>query len=116
MINDGKMYEDAKDIHVTGCIFYAKTASGTTKLYEDSANTVEATGGDVFDAFVANNIRVVIDGAIYNVTSAKVDDGKVYVDILTVASSTATVVTAEAAIDSGDTKTATDYTKIVPAS
>ena len=116
MVKDGFMYADAKDVPVTGRIFYAKTASGTTKLYEDSATTIEATGGDVFDAFVANNIRVIIGGAIYNVTSAKVDSGKVYVDILTVASSTATVVTAQAAIASGDSKTAADFSKLVPAS
>lgn len=116
MVNNGLMYKDAKDIPVTGRIFYAKTTSGTTTLYEDSATTIEAKGGDVFEAFVAYNIRVVIDGAIHNVSSLKVDNGKVYVDVLTVSSSTATVVTAEATIAEGDDKTEADFTKLVPAS
>lgn len=116
MVGNGLMYKDAKDIPITGRIFYAKTVSGTTTLYEDAATTIEATGKDVFEAFVAYNIRVVIDGEIHNVSSAKVDTSKVYVNILTVSSDTATVVTAEAAIAEDDTKTEADFTKIVPAS
>ena len=41
------IYEDAKDVNVSGRVFYAKTASGVTTLYTDSATTAAATGGTI---------------------------------------------------------------------
>ena len=114
MINGNVIYPNANDVNVSGYVFYTKTASGTTTLYSDSATTVAAVGGEVFDRWLAGNLVIVHDGAIYKPTSCKVASGKVTVDILTVASSTATVVTTEAALASGDSKTAVEFAKIVP--
>lgn len=114
MVNGNKVYTDANDLGVSGRVFYFKASD--SKLYKDSALTVAADGGAVFQAFLAGNLTIVNDGAIYRATSAVVDttNAKVKVDILTVSSSTATVITAEAAIATGDTKTAADFAKIVP--
>ena len=117
MVINGKIYEDAKDLHVSGRVFYAKTASGTTSLYSDKAQTVAAVGADVFAAYLAGNLVIVNAGSMCVPTACVVDstNSLVKVDILTVASSTATVVTCQAAIASGDTETAALFGQIVPA-
>lgn len=113
MINGTKVYENASDVHVTGRVFYAKAAD--SKLYLEPAYTNEAEGADVFNAFLAGNLRIVNGGSIAVPTAVIVADGTVSVDILTVSSSTATVVTVTAACAADDTKTAAEFAKIVPA-
>ena len=113
MLNGTKIYEDAKDVHVSGRVFYVKAAD--SKIYSDSATTILAEGGDVFSAFLAGNLVLVNDGSICVPTAVKVADGTVSVDILTVVTSTATVVTATAACASGDSATAALFGQIVPA-
>lgn len=113
MINGTKVYTDAKDLNVSGRVFYVKAAD--SKLYKESACTNKADGGDVFAAFLAGNLLIVNAGSICTPTAVIVDSGTVSVDILTVATNTATVVTVTAACASGDTKTAADFGKIVPA-
>lgn len=115
MVYGTKIYEDAKDVNVSGRVFYAKTASGATTLYTDSAETIAATGADVLSAYLAGNLVIVNAGSICAPTACVIADGKVKVDILTVASSTATVVTCQAAIAADDTKTVATFNKIVPA-
>lgn len=115
MVYGNKIYEDAKDVNVSGRVFYAKTASGVTTLYTDSATTVAATGDVVLSAYLAGNLVVVNAGSICVPTACIVADSKVKVDILTVSSNTATVVTCQAAIAQGDTTTAAIFGQIVPA-
>ena len=115
MVINGKIYEDAKDLHVSGRVFYAKTDSGTTSLYSDKAQTVAAVGADVFAAYLAGNLVIVNAGSMCVPTACKVADSTVSIDILTVSSRTATVVTATAACASGDTATAALFAQIVPA-
>lgn len=115
MVKGSKIYEDAKDLHVSGRVFYAKTASGTTTLYEDSATTVEAKGADVFSAYLAGNLVIVNAGSMCVPTACIVASNVVKVDILTVASSTATVVTCQADCAADDTATAALFGQIVPA-
>lgn len=112
MINGTKVYTNASDLGVSGRVFYAKAAD--SKLYLESACTNKAEGGDVFNAFLAGNLVIVNDGSICTPTAVKLAEGTVSVDILTVSSSTATVVTLTAAVATGDTKTAADFAKIVP--
>ena len=112
MVNGNKVYTDANDLGVSGRVFYAKAAD--SKLYLEAAYTNAAEGGDVFQAFLAGNLIIVNDGSIAIPTAVKVADSTVSVDILTVSSSTATVVTLTAAVAAGDTKTAADFAKIVP--
>lgn len=113
MVYGTKIYEDAKDVNVSGRVFYAKTASGATTLYTDSATTIAATGADVLSAYLAGNLVIVNAGSICAPTACIIADGKVKVDILTVSSDTATVVTCQAAIAADDTKTIVEYLKIV---
>lgn len=115
MVHNRKIYTDANDLGVSGRVFYTKTASGTTTLYTDTACTVAAEGGDVFQAYLAGNLTIVYSSAMYVPTSLVIASSTVKADILTVSSGTATVVTCQAAIASGDTKTAADYAKIIPA-
>ncbi len=112
MINGTKVYTDAKDLGVSGRVFYVKAAD--SKLYLEPACTNKAEGGDVFAAFLAGNLVIVNDGSLCTPTAVTVADSTVSVDILTLVSTTATVVTATAACASGDTKTAADFAKIVP--
>lgn len=112
MVNGNKVFYDADNIGVSGRVFYAKASD--SKLYTDSALTVAADGGAVFQAFLAGVLVIVNDGAITVPTAVKLTEGTVSVDILTVSSSTATVVTLTAAVATGDTKTAADFAKIVP--
>lgn len=112
MVNGNKVFYDADNIGVSGRVFYAKASD--SKLYTDSALTDAADGGAVFQAFLAGVLVIVNDGSIAVPTAVKLADSTVSVDILTVSSSTATVVTLTAAVASGDTKTAADYAKIVP--
>ena len=114
MVNGNRVFYNADNIGISGRVYYAKTASGTTTLYTDSACTEVAVGGDVYKDYVAGVLMIVNDGSICFPTAAKVASSKVSVDILTVASSTATVVTCEAALASGDTTTAVEFAKIVP--
>lgn len=114
MVNGNRVFYNADNIGISGRVYYAKTASGTTTLYTDSACTAAAVGGDVYKDYVAGVLMIVNGGSICFPTAAKVVSNKVSVDILTVASSTATVVTCEAALASGDTTTAAEFAKIVP--
>lgn len=114
MMYGNKIYETAKDVGVSCRVFYAKTASGATTLYTDSATTIAATGDAVLSAYLAGNLVIVNAGSICLPTACIVADSKVKVDILTVSSNTATVVTCQAAIASGDTTTATVFSEIVP--
>ena len=113
MVINGKIYEDAKDLHVSGRVVYVKAAD--SKIYTDSATTTLAEGGDVFSAYITGNLVLVNGGSMCVPTACKVASGTVSVDILTVSSSTATVVTATAACASGDTATAALFGQIVPA-
>ena len=113
MVKGTKIYEDAKDLHVSGRVFYVKAAD--SKIYTDSATTTLAEGGDVFAAFLAGNLVLVNGGKMCTPTDCSVADSTVSVSILTVVSSTATVVTATAACASGDTATAALFGQIVPA-
>lgn len=112
MVNGNKVFYDADNIGVSGRVFYAKASD--SKLYTDSALTNAADGGAVFQAFLAGVLVIVNDGAITIPTAVKLAEGTVSVDILTVSSSTATVVTLTAAVATGDSKTAADFAKIVP--
>lgn len=114
MVNGNRVFYNADNIGISGRVYYAKTASGTTTLYTDSACTEAAVGSDVYKDYVAGVLMIVNAGSICFPTAAKVASNKVSVDILTVASSTATVVTCEAALASGDTTTAVEFAKIVP--
>lgn len=114
MVYGTKIYEDAKDVDVSGRVFYTKTASGTTSLYTDAATTVAAKGADVFDAYLAGNLVIVNAGSICAPTACIVANSKVKVDILTVSSNTATVVTCQATIAADDTTTAALFAQIVP--
>ena len=113
MVINGKIYEDAKDLHVSGRVFYVKAAD--SKIYTDSATTTLAEGADVFSAYITGNLVLVNAGSMCVPTACKVADSTVSVDILTVSSSTATVVTATAACASDDTATAALFGQIVPA-
>ena len=113
MVINGKIYEDAKDLHVTGRVFYVKAAD--SKIYEDSACETLAVGADVFSAYITGNLVLVNGGSMCVPTACKVDDGTVSIDILTVVTSTATVVTATAACADDDTTTAALVAQIVPA-
>lgn len=113
MVHNRKIYTDANDLGVSGRVFYVKAAD--SKLYLEPACTNKAEGGDVFQAFLAGNLVIVNDGSMCTPTAVTVADGTVSVDILTLVSTTATVVTVTAACASGDTKTASDFAKIIPA-
>lgn len=103
MVNENKVYTDAKDLGVSGRLFYVKSGA----LYSDSATEVAAEGGDVFQAFLAGNLTIVDNGVIYKGTSATLATTTVTVTYGADSSATATVAT-------GDTKTAADFAKIVP--
>lgn len=103
MVNGTKVYTDAKDLNVSGRLFYVKSGA----LYSDSATEEAADGGAVFSSFLAGNLTIVDDGVIYKVTSATLSSSTVTVTYGADGEATATVA-------DDDTKTAADYAKIVP--
>lgn len=101
--NGIKVYSDANDIDVSGRVFYVKSGA----LYTDAATEVAATGGAVFQAFLAGNLAIVDTGVIYRATSVTLSSSTVTATYGAESSATATVA-------EGDTKTAEDFAKIVP--
>lgn len=101
--NGIKVYTDAKDIDVSGRIFYVKTGA----LYTDAAAETAAEGGAVFQAFLAGNLTIVDNGVIYKGVSATVSSTTVTVTYGAEGSATATTA-------ADDTTTAVEFAKIVP--